>query len=414
MTSRFTLLLLLIVFVLSLATRNPLLFLIVIIVAFIVFTSWLWGRYCLAGVSYVRRFETLRLFLGEEIEFWIELTNAKPLPLPWLKAEDEFPQDLLILHTDTRMSTRPQRRLLTNLYNLRWYEKVRRRYRLKVERRGVYRIGPAQIASGDLFGFRQRRLLIPELQTVLAYPKIVPVKQLDLSVARPLGDYGSERRILDDPLQVAGARDYQPGDSVRYVHWKATAHRSALQSKMFDPSAAPHWMICLNVQTLEHVYEGVVTDFLETAIVTTASLAVAGLETHRSVGLAANGAIFESGEWLHLPASCHTLQVTRLLDALAELGSMPLLSFDDLLRLEQPRLPYGASIFAITSLINDAILDGLLSLRRKGHPVGLILVGRQLDRPMPPGVPLCVVRENWTELSALELAWSAQEQRSVG
>jgi uncharacterized protein (DUF58 family) len=406
MTSRLTLLLLFLVFVLSLVTRSPLLFLIGIIVVFIVFTSWLWGRYCLAGISYARRFETLRLFLGEEIEFWVELTNAKPLPLPWLRVEDEVPQDLVIVRTETKLSTRPHRRVLPNVYSLRWYEKVRRRYRLRGEQRGVYHIGPAQIASGDLFGFRRRRLLVPEVQTVLVYPKIVPVKQLGLSVARPLGDYGSERRILDDPLQVAGARDYQPGDSVRHVHWKATAHRSTLQTKMFDPSAAPHWMICLNVQTLEHLYEGVVVDFLETAIVVAASLALAGLEARRSVGLASNSTILESGEWIHLPASRHALQANQLLDTLAELMSTPLMSFDQLLRLEQPRLPYGASIFAITSLINDDLLGGLLGLRRKGHPVALILVGRQLDRPVPPDVPLCVVRENWPELSALNLAWS--------
>jgi uncharacterized protein (DUF58 family) len=407
MTSRLSLLLLFLAFVFSLVTRSPLLFLIGVIVSFVAFTSWLWGRYCLAGVSYARRFDTLRLFLGEETEFWIELINAKPLPLPWLKAEDEFPQDLSILRTETRLSTRPRRRLLTNVYSLRWYEKVRRRYRLRGERRGVYSIGPAQIASGDLFGFRRRRLLVSEVQTVLVYPKIVPVKQLSLSVARPLGDYGSERRILDDPLQVAGARDYQAGDSVRYLHWKATAHRSTLQTKMFDPSAAPHWLICLNVQTLDHLYEGVVVDFLETAIVTAASLAVAGLEARRSVGLATNGSIHDSKEWIHLPASRHTLQASRLLDALAELNSTPLLTFDNLLRLEQPRLPYGASIFAITSLLNDTILDGLLSLRRKGHPAALILVGRQLDRAVPPDVPLCVVHENWTELTALNLTWSA-------
>lgn len=403
MTSRLSLLLLFLAFALGVISRNPLLLLIGVIVAFIAFTSWLWGRYCLAGVSYTRRFETSRLFFGEETEFWIELINAKPLPLTWLQAEDEFPQDLPLLHAETRLGTRPRRRLLVNLYSLRWYEKVRRRYRLRGERRGVYHIGPAQIASGDLFGFRRRQLLEPQIQTVVVYPKIVPVTHLSLAVARPLGDFGSERRILDDPLQVAGARDYQPGDSVRHLHWKATAHRNTLQTKQFDPSAAPHWMICLNVQTLEHLYEGIVADFLETAIVTAASLAVAGLDARRSVGLVTNSNLREAKEWVYLPASRHALQASRLLEALAELNATPLLAFDHLLRLEQSRLPYGASIFAITPLINDAILDALLSLRRKGHPVALILVGRQLDRAVPPDLAVSVVAENWTQLTALNL-----------
>ena len=403
MTSRLSLILIFFAFVLSLAARNPLLLLLAVIVMMVAFTSWLWGQYCLTGVNYTRRFETDHLFFGEEIEFWIELINAKPLPLPWLRAEDEFPQELPILRSETRHSSRPQRRVLTNVYSLRWYEKVRRRYRLRGERRGLYQIGPAQIASGDLFGFQLRRTSAQQIDTVLVYPKLVPLAQLSLPAARPLGDFGSERHIIDDPLRLAGARDYQAGDNVRHLHWKATAHRAALQTRQFDPSAAPHWMICLNTQTLEHLYEGVVTDFLETAIVVAASLAVAGLEARRSVGLVANSNVRESHDWIQLAASRHPQQATRILEALAQLNAAPLLTFDHLLRLERPRLPYGASIFAITSLLNENILSALLDLRSKGHPLALMLVGHQPDRPMPPDVPLYVVRENWTELKALHL-----------
>jgi uncharacterized protein (DUF58 family) len=176
-----------------------------------------------------------------------------------------------------------------------------------------------------------------------------------------------------------------------------------LQTKRFDPSAAPHWMICLNTQTLEHIFEGVVTDFLETAIVVAASLAVAGLEARRSVGLVANSNVQESPAWIQLPASRHPQQSTHILEALAQLNTTPLLAFDQMLRLERPRLPYGASIFAVTSLLNENILGALLDLRSKGHPLALILVGRQPDRPVPPDVPLYLVRENWTALTALNL-----------
>ena len=81
---------------------------------------------------------------------------------------------------------------------------------------------------------------------------------------------------------------------MRYIHWKATAHRGSLQTKVFDPSSAPHWIIALNTQTLDHLYEGSVPDFLETAIVVAASLAHAGLESRRSVGLFTNSAVHGS------------------------------------------------------------------------------------------------------------------------
>ena len=404
MTTQFTRLLLLLILVLSVVVRNPLLFLFDVIVLIIVGTSWLWGRYCLAGVSYVRQFASDRLFFAEETELWIEVTNAKPLPLTWLKTEDTFPLELKLQRADWGYSPQPQHRTLLNLYSLRWYEKVRRRYRVTSDRRGVFDLGPALVSSGDLFGFRTRRAEFEAPQTLLVYPKIVALEQLGLPPAKPLGDFGSDRRLIDDPLRLAGARDYQAGDSVRFVHWKATAHRGGLQTKVFDPSSSPHWIVALNTQTLDHLYEGSVPDFLETAIVVAASLAHAGLEARRAVGLVSNSAVRGSDRPALLPASRHAQQAVRALEALAQLTPPPLLPFENLLRLEARQWPYGASIFAVTPVVNAAIVSALLDDRSKGHPVALIVVGRQPDRDrLPPELPLFVILQNWTEMQALKL-----------
>ncbi len=403
MTGRLSRFLILAALLLSVVVHNPMLLLLDFIVLIVAFTAWLWGRYCLAGVSYARQFGTERLFVGEETDFWVEIVNAKPLPLTWLKTEDEFPHELPIHRADLKLSARPQRHMLVNLFSLRWYERVRRHYRLKGEQRGTYIIGPVRMASGDLFGFRVQRSLLDYRHMLLVYPKIVALEQLGLPSAKPLGDYGSERHLIDDPLRIAGARDYQAGDSVRYVHWKATAHRGELQTRVFDPSAAPHWMVCLNTQTLEHIYEGVVTDYLETAIVVAASLVHAGLETRRSVGLASNSSIRGAPPWIHIAASRHNAQELRILEALAQLTYPPLMSFEDLLRLEALRLPYGASIFAVTPLVNAAIIKALFDLRAKGHPVAMITVGRRPEHPLPPGIPTHCVTQNWTEFEGLKL-----------
>jgi uncharacterized protein (DUF58 family) len=191
---------------------------------------------------------------------------------------------------------------------------------------------------------------------------------------------------------------------VRYIHWKATAHRDSLQTKVFDPSSAPHWIIALNTQTLDHLYEGVVPDFLETAIVVAASLAHAGLESRRSVGLFSNSAVHGSDRPVQLPASRHAQQAVQILEALAQLTHPPLVPFENLLRLEARHLPYGASVFAITPIVNAAIVSTLLDYRAKGHPVALIVIGRQPDRSLIPiDLPLFVILENWTEMKGLKL-----------
>jgi uncharacterized protein (DUF58 family) len=403
MASRFALFFLFLAFVISVVIRNPMLFLLNLVLLSIVFVSWLWGRYCLAAVTYTRRFTTDRLFPGEETDLWIEVVNAKPMPLTWLRAEDEVPYGLGIIHAHMPHSARPQRRILTNLFSLRWYERVRRRYRLKSEVRGAFDLGPVYVTSGDPFGFRVRRREITARQTILVYPKIVSIDQFGLPPARPMGDYGTERRIIEDPWRVAGARDYQVGDNVRYVHWKATAHRGTLQTKLFDPSASPHWLVCLNTQTLERLYEGVIVDYLETAIVVAASIAYAGLESRRSVGLASNSAVREAMQWAYLPASRHAQQTTTILEALAQLTHPPLLPFESMLHAAAPRFPFGASIFVVTPLVTAAILDTLLELRRAGHPLQLVAVGQSPKASIPPEIPWCLVEQNWTEMQSLKL-----------
>jgi uncharacterized protein (DUF58 family) len=402
---RFVILLLLIV---SILLRNPLLLLLDILLMLVAGASALWGRYCLSGVSYARRFDTQRLFCGETLELWIEIVNAKPLPLAWLKAEDEFPLDFAVERVELGTSSKPHRRTLTNLLSLRWYERVRRRYRLTAEQRGAFEFGPVALSSGDIFGFRMRTLDLPDRQTVLVYPRVVPVEGLGLRAARPGGELAAPRRVIEDPLRLAGVRDYVPGDSVRHIHWKGTARRGTLQTRVFEPAAAQHLVVFLNGQTLERAFEGILTDLFETAIVVAASLAQAGLEARHPVGLFTNNSVREAARRVRLPASRHSDQMARILETLAQMTHFTQMPFDHLLRVEAPLLAFGSTVIAVSALVNDEILAALLALHDTGHPVALVVVADpEAAAPalnhVPEQFPVYVVRENWFALDTLEL-----------
>jgi len=126
------------------------------------------------GVSYRRRFGSIRLFYGEETDLYVEIANAKPLPLAWLRIDDEYPPEVELLATRLNRSYRPGRRLLVNLLSLRWYERVTRRYRLRGTQRGAWKFGPVGIESGDIFGLATRRETWQEPQMLLVYPRSSP------------------------------------------------------------------------------------------------------------------------------------------------------------------------------------------------------------------------------------------------
>jgi uncharacterized protein (DUF58 family) len=403
MAGRFTSFFILLLLALSVILRSPPLFLLDVLLALLVTATELWGRYCLAEVTYARRFAADRLFCGEETEVWVEIANAKPLPLAWLKAEDEFPSEFTVHHHELGYSSKPRRRTLVNLLSLRWYERVRRRYRLTADRRGAFEFGPVRLASGDLFGFRTRFADLEQSHTVLVYPRLVALERLGLRAARPSGNYGAERRLVADPLRLAGARDYQSGDSLRHVHWKATARRGSLQTKVFDPGASRPLVLFLNSQTMQRAHEGVVGDLFETAIVAAAAIAWAGLDAHHAVGLFTNGGVKGAERRPRLLPSRQPEQFVRILETLAQLTFFSFLSFDELLRAEASRLPYGATLIAISAIVGEPLLSALLDLRAAGHPVALMVIGGPPADPLPPELPVYFVTESWTTLESVDL-----------
>src|SRR5207302_67495 len=115
----------------SLLFRAPVLFVVALILFLVAVTTRIWDRYCTAGLTYRRVLGQTRAFFGEEVPLVIEVTNDKPLPLAWLEVDDAVPgEGMPILPEATGPSHIPGRRLLSMLLSVRWFERVRRHYRV--------------------------------------------------------------------------------------------------------------------------------------------------------------------------------------------------------------------------------------------------------------------------------------------
>ncbi len=390
----------------SVLLRHDLLFLMSLFMALVGLASHLWTRYCLAGVSYRRRFGSTRLFFGEETDLYVEIVNAKPLPLAWLRAEDEFPADLEIVPGRVHYSHLPRRRLLVNLLSLRWYERVTRHYRLRGARRGAWQFGPVEISSGDIFGFAVQREKWPDRQFVLVYPKLVPLTALGLPARHPFGDFKTPRREVEDPIRLMGAREYVPGDNFRYIHWKATARRQALQTKVFEPSANRPLAIFLNINTFDRIYEGIDPELQEFAITTAASIARWAWEEGHPVGLYVNSVAQPGGERIRIRPGSHPDQLNWILEALAKVVGYGRWPIEAVTLLESKGLRYGTTVVVVTPVINERLCGVLMDLQRRELGAALVALGEaRLDRPLT-GVRYYHVggREVWRELGSLELA----------
>lgn len=374
-------------FIAAVWLRNPLVFLLAVLLGLVAGVTALWDRYALAEVTYTRHIATPRLFVGEETDVTIEIVNAKPLPLAWLKVEDEWPGQITLMKGRLGHSWKPGRRILYNMVSLWFYERVRKQYRLRADHRGALEFGPAELQSGDMFGFRQQVLELKEPDWLIVYPKVVPVTMLGLPAAHPFGDEKTLRRLIEDPLRVSGVRPYQPGDSPRFIHWRATARRGALQTKVFDPAAAHTSALFLDLRTVRDT-AGLIPDYLEYAISATASLARYLLDAREAVGLYVNGS-WRNAEALtvRLPPARRPGHWLDILDALARVTGYPTTLVEDLIYRELRTLPVGATVIAISATAGEPLYAALLDARRAGHPVALIALGEAAPTDVPDELP---------------------------
>ena len=349
--------------------------------------SWLWNRYALRRLDYRRRFDRQRVFPGETIDMTIEVTNRKFLPLSWVRFRDEFP--LMVSPEGTTLSPVPASEstgYLLSAFGLRWYERTRRRFRLHCQKRGHYFLGPVVAESGDvftLFTSKEERLV---RDPIIVYPQVYPLDELGFPSRAPFGENKTRQSLIEDPTRTRGIRDYRPEDGFRHVHWKASARRAELQTRVYEPTSDTSLMVVLDVATMPKIWQGIRPDLLERAISVAASVANYATERRWTLGLLSNG-VPRSDQPIKVLPGRSPDQLARVLEALAAVTSFAAGSIENILQVESPRIPLGATLVVVTAVENEELLATLIQLREAGRRIVLVSLA---DEEPPDDLPFLV------------------------
>ena len=374
--------------VIGLVIKEP--FLITLSAALLVIlgVAWWWQKQSVVGVTYRRWFHFTRGFPGERINLQVEAENRKLLPISWLRIQDDWdrsvgPEDEEVLAP----SHIKDRGFLTNIFSLRWYEKARRSYTLFLRKRGVYSIGPARLNTGDIFGIFERTEEIAQKQYLTIFPTLLPFTRLEFPAEDPFGDRQSLRRIFEDPNRPMGVREYRPEDSFRRVHWPATARTGQLQVKVFQPTTGQVMMVCMNVSTFTHLWEGVYPELLEYMIKVAATIVNEGIRAGYKVGLVANGCLAHADQPFRIPPGRSPQQLAVLLQALAGVTSVVTGNFERFLLREVPRMQYGATLIILTAVPSPELASTLVQLKRHERRITLYSLAEEIP-PVIPGIQI--------------------------
>ncbi len=363
--------------------------------------SWVWNKLSLEEVAYTRKISQSRVFIGEDTTLAITVTNRKPLPLGRLEITDEVPEELLVADAEISPSANPRYNVMRHTTSLAWYERISWEYKVTANHRGFYRIGPARLESGDLFGFSNIEARASDNDYLLVYPQVVPLPELGIPAVRPLGETRGGIAIFQDPSRPAGIRDYQLGDPLKTVDWKLSARMQRLQVRTFEPSSSFTVVLVVVVETAERSWEGYSPTNLERVITTAASLASYVSEKQYSLGLFSNGTPILTDRPMKIPPARSPEQLTIILEALATIRPLPIGPMAPQLAQYTTQFSQGVTLVVVAALINEDMVETIDDLRRHGYKIVVVYVGDRSCPPLPDGV---LVHDLQDHLEKMEMA----------
>jgi uncharacterized protein (DUF58 family) len=327
-----------------------------------------------------------RALEGDEVAATIELTAATGVDRLEL---------VLPLPPELRPEGGPARAL-----NLRGGEPRTIELKLRCERWGAFAAGPVLFRAGDALGLRSWEGAAGEAQRLRVYPaeetlrSLVPPLETQVSVGNQVS------RVRGEGIEFADLREWQPGDRIRRVNWRATALRGTLWVNEQYPERNTD--VVLFLDTFAEVRaDGRSTN--DRAVRAAATLARGYLQRKDRVGLVGFGGVLS---WL-LPES-GTRQLYAIVDTLLTSDIVHSYAVRGVEVLPPRTLPSKALVLALTPLLDERTAAALLDLRARGYDLVVVEVS-PVELVEPDAATSALLAHRLWRLSREALRWRYEQ-----
>jgi len=305
-----------------------------------------------------RQLSRSQLSAGQQVTVRLEVLNTGT-DLDFVRLRDLTPPGLRVTS-----GKREHRATLAQAQRCRWEYTVQ-------ARRGLFEFGGLRVQVQDWLGLTQLELDLPAPGRLAVLPESVVLDPIAIRPRRTRVYAGTVKaRESGSGIEFFGTREYQPGDELRWVNWKASARYQAsgqakLISNAFEQERAADVGIVLDARQASYPRDGQGRLF-EAAIVAAASVAGSLLKSGNRVALLIYGDFLS---WT-MPGYGERQQ-QKVLQALtaAHLGKSAV--FAELDNLPVRLFPTGSQIVVLSPLLPDD-LPFVEHLRARGYQVLLI------------------------------------------
>jgi uncharacterized protein (DUF58 family) len=356
----------------------------------LILVSFIWSRTAITGLEIDRVPWTNRAQVGQYFIERFQLKNTSRLPKLWIETRDlsDLPGFRVTTFTVWLGFRGPTQSgahsAITVTTGLSPHQSRDWTIRTLCTQRGRYQLGPMMVGTSDPFGIFPVEKHIDSRQHMVVLPYTAPIRSFPLPSGRLPGGESLRQRTHQITPNASTVRDYVPGDSLSRIHWKSTARRRRLMVKEFELDPLAEIWIILDADPNTHFeraaeeHERVVEvgqryklppSTFEYCVAVAASLTRHFLLRDRTTGLISYGSTRQVSQ-----PETGDAQQFRLLESLAVIDAVGEFPLEDILKIESPRIPQGATIILITSSASEKMVSGVRQLKHAGRQPVLVMV----------------------------------------
>jgi uncharacterized protein (DUF58 family) len=235
--------------------------------------SYLWTLSLSRNLTLKREIRFGWAQVGDRLEERFTVYNHGPVPAIWVEVIDRSNMPDYLASRVTGVESRSKNQWRTQGI---------------CSQRGLFTLGPTTLKSSDPFGIYEVKIEDLSSTSLMVMPPIVPLPTIEVAPGGRTGDARPRTNAPERTVSSSTVREFHPGDSLRWIHWRTTARKLSPYVRIFDGTPAGDWWIFLDLES--HVQAGEGWDSTqEHGIILAASLADRGLRENQSIGLVANG-----------------------------------------------------------------------------------------------------------------------------
>ncbi len=303
------------------------------------------------------------LVAGEEIKITYEINNPLGVTFPRL----EF-------HNDLAYRLRGRREAEVHFY-LEKKGSFRRDVLVQCKRRGYFKVGVGRLIIKDIFNLYKLKKISKAPLQLKIYPRVVPLKKLKIQASQHMGELMVKNPLFQDYTSLSDLRTYQEGDSLKKIHWKASAKTDSLMVKNYEEQGDHEVIIMLD--SCMKSYGADKEAYVEDKLVDTAASMI-DYCLRQNIKVSLN---YWDKEGDRVIMGDHPGCFKAFLDQLVSFHPTGSNDFPKEIERTLPSIPQGSTLFLLTPLLSKELGAQGIHLKMKNLRPFYMVIGSEKESP---------------------------------